>query len=168
VLGSRLPLGHHSDPEDFYAAAVYGSILAAAFTTVFRQEHADPEVVATSVLGTMAVFFLAHVWSQLQGERIHEGGGVSVGRLAGIARSEWPLIEAALAPVFVLILGWAGVISGTRAEDLAVGVCLIQLFAWGLYVGHRAYDESWKVLASGLVNGALGLLVVGLEVTVVH
>ena len=62
------------DPADIYAAAVYGSILAAAFTTVFRQEHAAPQAVAISVLGTMAVFWIAHVWSAVLGERIHGAG----------------------------------------------------------------------------------------------
>jgi hypothetical protein len=156
------------DPADTYAAAVYGSILVAAFTTVFRQEHAAPQAVAISVLGTMAVFWIAHVWSAVLGERIHRRGRVGLHRTAAIARAEWPLLEAALAPGLVLVLGWIGVIGETRAEDVALAVCVIQLFAWGLVVGLRAYEQWWVAVLSGLANGLLGLAVVGLEIRVVH
>ena len=152
-----------SDPADTYAAAVYGSILVAAFTTVFRQEHAAPQAVAISVLGTMAVFWIAHVWSAVLGERIHRRGRVGLHRTAAIARAEWPLLEAALAPGLVLVLGWIGVIGETRAEDVALAVCVIQLV-----VGLRAYEQWWVAVLSGLANGLLGLAVVGLEIRVVH
>jgi len=168
VISTSLREGTKARPEDFYAAAIYGSILAAAFITVFREEHASPETVALSVVGTMAVFWIAHVWSALLGEQIHHSRRVSFRHVRAIARSEWPLMEASLAPVIALVLGWIGVVGETRAEDLALAVCVLQLFGWGLYVGLRPYDRWWAVLLSGLVNGLLGLAVVSLEITVVH
>jgi hypothetical protein len=168
MLGTRLGNGAQPRPEDYYAAAIYGSILAAAFITVFRQEHAAPQTVALSVVGTMAVFWIAHVWSALLGEQIHHARRASFRHVKELARSEWPLLEASLAPVVALLLGWIGVIDESKAEDIALAVCVIQLFAWGLYVGRRAYDRWYAVLLSGLVNGLLGLAVVSLEITVVH
>ena len=47
-------------------------------------------------------------------------------------------------------------------------VCVIQLFGWGLAVGLRAYDHWSGALLSGFANGALGLMVVSLEVAVLH
>jgi len=168
VFSTGLRNGTQPRPEEYYAAAIYGSILAAAFITVFRQEHASPQTVALSVIGTMAVFWIAHVWSALLGEQIHHGHRVSLKHVQTIAKSEWPLIEASLAPVIALLLGWIGVIDESKAEDLALAICVIQLFGWGLYVGRRAYDRWSAVLLSGLVNGLLGLAVVSLEITVVH
>jgi hypothetical protein len=168
VIGGLPKRGQKHDPAEFYAAAIYGSILAAAFITVFREEHASPQTVALSVIGTMAVFWIAHVWSSLLGEQIHHGSRINFGQVKTIARAEWPLIEASLAPVVALLLGWIGVIDESKAEDLALAVCVLQLFAWGLYVGHRAYDSWYAVALSGLVNGLLGLLVVSLEISVVH
>ena len=77
-------------------------------------------------------------------------------------------MEATLAPVVVLLLGWIGVLSESTAEDLALIVCVVQLFAWGLAVGLRAYDHWVGALLSGFANGALGLMVVSLEVAVLH
>jgi hypothetical protein len=158
----------HDDKADHYAAAIYGSIIAAALIEAFRAEHAKAEGTALAVLSTMAVFWLAHVWSAFMGERIHMRAKLGYQRVLQIGRSEWPLIEAAFAPVAVLVLGWAGVMSDTTAEDLALIVCIVQLFAWGLAVGRRAYDHWWPALASGFGNGILGLVVVSLEVAVLH
>ena len=158
--------GH--DPGEFYAAAIYGSILAVAFITIFREEHAAPQAVAVSVLGTMGVFFIAHVWSEILGWRLHHREHVTFARVKRISRAEWPLLEAAVAPGVVLVLGWIGVIDATRAEDIALAVCIVQLFAWGFVVGLRTYDLLWAALLAGFVDGALGLVIVALEISVVH
>src|SRR5262249_27257041 len=123
-----IPEGEGHDPGEFYAAAIYGSILAVAFITIFRQEHAAPEAGAVSVLGTMLVFFVAHVWSSILGWRLHPRERVTFARVKRIGRAEWPLLEAGVAPGLVLVLGWIGVINPTHAEDIALAVCIIQLF----------------------------------------
>ena len=165
---SGLPEGEGHDPADFYAAAIYGSILAVAFITIFREEHSEPQAVAVSVVGTMAVFWLAHVWTAMLGERMHSRRNITLARFRAIARAEWPLMEAGIAPGVVLALGWIGVISESRAEDIALAVCIVQLFAWGLVIGHRTYDRWWPATLTGLVDGVLGLVIVALEVNVVH
>jgi hypothetical protein len=159
---------YHDDKADHYAAAIYGSIIAAALIEAFRAEHAKAEGTALAVLSTMAVFWIAHVWSAFMGERIHQGAKLGYERVREIARSEWPLVEAAFAPVGVLALGWLGILGDVTAEELALIVCIIQLFAWGIAVGRRAYNHWWPALASGFGNGVLGLIVVSLEVAVLH
>jgi hypothetical protein len=169
VAVPELPEVFVEDKADHYAAAVYGSIVAAALIEAFRGEHAQAETTALAVLSTMGVFWLAHVWSAIVGERLHRRERrLGLHRVAQIARAEWPLVEASFAPVFVLCLGWVGVVSDNVAEELALIVCIIQLFGWGLAVGLRAYDHWTGALLSGLANGALGLMVVSLEVAVLH
>jgi hypothetical protein len=153
---------------DFYAAAVYGSIVAAAAIGAFRAENARPEDVALALLGTMVVFWIVHVWAEAQGERIHHRAAFSVHQLLRIARSEWPLVEAGFGPTVFLFLGWAGVIDEPLAQDLALVACIAQLFAWGFFLGHRSSEHWWSAVLSGVTNGLLGLLLVGLEITVVH
>jgi hypothetical protein len=155
-------------PADFYAAAIYGSILAASLIAVFRAEHDSPETIAFALLGTMAVFFLAHTWSAILGERIHLGRGLGWPRIRAVARAEWPLLEAAAAPSLALLLGWVGILGARTSETLALAVCIVQLFAWGFAVGRRAYHVLWGALAAGIADGLLGLGLVWLEVTVVH
>jgi hypothetical protein len=157
-----------TDHAEFYAAAVYGTILAASLIAVFREEHDSPETIALALLGTMAVFWLAHAWSAILGERIHAGHGLGHRRAIAIARSEWPLVESAFAPAIVLVLGWTGLIGDKTSETLALAACIIQLFAWGFAVGRQAYHTWWAALLAGLGDGLLGLGLVWLEITVVH
>jgi hypothetical protein len=156
------------DRADFYAAAVYGSILAASLIAVFRSEHDSPQTTAFALLGTMAVFWLAHAWSAILGERIHLRRGVGPRRALHIARSEWPLVESAFAPTVALTLGWIGILGTKAAETLALAACIVQLFAWSFAVGRRAYSVWWAAALAGIVAGLLGLGLVWLEITVVH
>jgi hypothetical protein len=85
-----------------------------------------------------------------------------------IAREEWPLIEAAVAPSLVLIAGWAGILSDHHALRIALTLSELQLFGWGFFVGRRVYDGLKPALLTGLTNGALGIGLVALERAVVH
>jgi hypothetical protein len=153
---------------DFYAAAVYGSVVAAALLAAFRQESASARTELLALLSTMGVFWLAHVWSTIVGERIHEGRRFTLRHVAEIARAEWPLVEAAFGPAIVLLGSWAGAVSGETASAIAVSICLLQLLGWGFLVGHRAYDRLWAAVGAGFFNGALGLGLVALEVLIIH
>lgn len=159
---------HETRQADFYAAAVYGSIVAAALVAPFREEHVPAETIVLSLFATMAIFWLGHVWSAIVGERIHLGEEFTRHRIAEIARAEWPLIEATFAPAIVLALGWAGLVGDRTAATLALVVCVLELFAWGLVLGRRAYEHWWAALLSGVTNGVLGLVLVSLEIVLVH
>jgi hypothetical protein len=156
------------DRSEHYAAAVYGSIVAAALIEAFRAEHVKAEQIALAVLTTMTVFWLAHVWSGIVGDRIQHGPQLQVVRLVRIGRAEWPLVQASFFPVVVLALGWAGVFSDATASRLALGVCILQLFAYGMIVGRLAYHRWPQAIVAGLLNAALGLVLIELEVLVLH
>jgi hypothetical protein len=157
-----------ADEADHYAAAVYGSIVAAALIEAFRAEHVGAEEIALSVLATLAVFWLAHVWSAVIADRINHGPNVQLSRVKAISRAEWPLVEASFVPIAILLLGWAGVLSDAQAAAIALGVCIVQLVTWGVVVGRRAYGDWMPAAVVGIVNGALGLVLIELEVLVLH
>jgi hypothetical protein len=156
------------DRGEHYAAAVYGSIVAAALVEAFRAEHVSSEQIALAVLTTMTVFWLAHVWSGIVGDRIHHGPQLQVARLIRIGRAEWPLVQASFVPVIALMLGWAGLYSDETAGRIALGICIVQLFAYGMIVGRQAYHRWPQAVVAGVLNAALGLVLIELEVLVLH
>jgi hypothetical protein len=156
------------DRGEHYAAAVYGSIVAAALVEAFRAEHVSSEAIALAVLTTMTVFWLAHVWSGIVGDRIHHGPQLQVRRLIRIGRAEWPLVQAAFVPVVALMLGWADVYSDATAAKVALGICVAQLFIYGMIVGRQAYHRWPQAVVAGLLNATLGLVLIELEVLVLH
>jgi hypothetical protein len=56
----------------------------------------------------------------------------------------------------------------STAERIALGVCLVELFVWGVVVGRKAYPGRASAILSGLVNVALGVGLIWLEVIVLH
>jgi len=151
-----------------YSAAIYGSIVSTALIAVLWQENASPRTMTLSVVTTMLVFWMAHVWAAISGHRIQLGKGLLWHQVKHLAREEWPMVEATFAPVSVLALAWIGVFASDNAARLALAVGILQLFAWGLVIGRRQHETWGRALFGGALDGALGLVLVLLEATVIH
>jgi hypothetical protein len=153
--------GEHRDSE--YGAAVYGSVLATALLGAMVEGDAAASKMTLSLLGSMLVFWLAHAWSAVVAERVAAGRLFELSRIREIARAEWPLVEAALVPAALLALGWAGWISRDTGGRLALAAAVLQLVGWGALAGHRTEERWLRALLVGVVDGLLGLAIVGLE-----
>ena len=68
-----LPAEAHPSGEVRFGAAVYGSFLVASVVGVAFDAGESAAAMTTSLLGSMVVFWLAHAWSDVVGERISEG-----------------------------------------------------------------------------------------------
>ena len=161
AAAAQLPAVLHRDVR--FGAAVYGSFLAASVVGVAYESGASARAISASLLGSMLVFWAAHVWSDGTGERIARGGGFRSRDVLRIARREWPLVEAAAIPSILLALAWAGAWSRATGARLALAAALVQVVVWGLAAGRRR-GGSWltaAVLAAG--NGVLAVLLLVAE-----
>ena len=112
------------DRDVRFGAAVYGSFLAASVIGVAYESGAGARTMTASLLGSMLVFWAAHVWSDAVGERIRLGEAFRPRDVLFIARREWPLVEAAALPSILLALAWAGAWSRETGARLAVAAAL--------------------------------------------
>jgi hypothetical protein len=165
---TETPTHHEPSRARDYAAAIYGSIVATAIVGALRETDVTARELTVDVAATMVVFWLAHTWAAIAGERIHMGHRLSLHRVRALAREEWPMVEAGFGPVFALVLGWIGVLDADDAARLVIGIGIVQLFAWGFVLGRRVYDTWLGAVLAGLGNGALGLVLVLLEIAVSH
>jgi hypothetical protein len=152
--------------EPKYAPAVYGSIVATAIVGSTFEHHATPRTMTLTLASTMAVFFLAHLWSEIVGERAAEGAAFRRDRVLELAREEWPMIEAGAIPVALVAFAWIGVYSRDLGAELALTAGILQLVGWGIVVGRRTFKRWSLALLSGIVDGLLGLAIVGLEIAI--
>lgn len=76
------------------------------------------------------------------------------------------MLEVAFVPVVALVVGWLGFVSDDRAVNVALGLAVIQLAAWGFAVGRQIYGRALPAILFGIVDGLLGLAIVGLEIAV--
>jgi hypothetical protein len=160
---ARADLPQVLDRDVRFGAAVYGSFLAASVIGVAYESEAGARTMTASLLGSMLVFWAAHVWSEAVGERIRLGAGFRPRDVLVIARREWPLVEAAVLPSMLLALAWAGAWSRETGARLALAAALVQILAWGFSAGRRA-GGSWltaTVLAAG--EGILAVLLLAAE-----
>lgn len=148
------------------ASAIYGSILVTALVTALSHAEHDALRLSLSVASTMVVFYLAHVWSALVGERIARPRDLSLTHLYELAREEWPMLEAGAVSFAVLLLAEAGLWSFDTGVDLAMWLGVANLFGWGLVLGRRNYDRWFEALGAAIVNGLFGVGIVVLEVLI--
>jgi hypothetical protein len=108
------------------------------------------------------------VWSDAVADRLRDPRPFSWSVLRAAGRNQWPMLQAATLPVAVLVLAWVGAWSVTTAETLALAVSVVQLAAWGLFVGFYTFSSWPMAILSACVDGALGLVIVALKVLVQH
>jgi hypothetical protein len=151
------------DRDVRFGAAVYGSFLAASVVGVAYESGAGARTMTASLLGSMLVFWAAHVWSDVVGERIRLGAAFKPRDALLVARREWPLVEAAALPLILLALAWAGALSRATGARLALAAALVQVVGWGLVAGRRA-GGSWRTaIALAVGQGVLAVLLLGAE-----
>jgi hypothetical protein len=78
--------------EGRFAAAVYGSIPVTGLVGALAQQDVSAKATAVSLLSTTAVFWVAHVWSEILGQRLDTGRLLSRQRLKRLAA--WGMIGA--------------------------------------------------------------------------
>jgi hypothetical protein len=134
-----------------------GVIAAAALVTE------RPGIILAETTATLIVFWLAHVYADLIAHTLDEGKRELKAVPAAMAR-ELSMVAAPALSIVFLLLGTLGVLDEGVAVGLALWNGVAQLVGWGIAV-ERRLGRSWPAaLLGGVVNGALGLVIVVLEV----
>lgn len=152
-----------------YAGAIYGSLLAASVVagTGPGQEPPHPGQLIVLLLATGVVFWLAHVYAHLVGERSTRAL-VSLREFRVCARREWPIVQAAVPPAAAVGVGVLIGLSDAGAAWLALAVAVASQLGWALYVAASAGATRSRLVAAGAVNLVLGLLIVLLKAALTH
>jgi len=147
------------------ATAIYGSLLVTGMVAVQWRADSVPDAIALTVVVSVIVFWLAHVWSEIVSRRVR--GRMTQGEAFAIALAETPMLSAAVVPALVLALGPL-IATTDQAIAAALFVCIGELFVWGLIVGRAAHSSPLLTLRVAIVDSLLGLVIVGLKVLVIH
>ena len=152
--------------ERDYTAAVYGSLLVTTLIAVQWYHDLSVTFLGLSLIISVVVFWLTHVWAGIVNRRIH--GSIDRSEAMTIAGDEAPMLTAAIIPTLLLGLAYLGIVPVDTAVALALLASLAQLFVWGLAVGRSAH-ASWPfALGIATVDCALGIAIVILKVMVIH
>ncbi|HEY1317696.1 MAG TPA: hypothetical protein VGF10_10790, partial [Gaiella sp.] len=148
---------------------VYGTVVVLSVLVAGARAYPDDAgLIALLAVITSVVFWLAHVYAHGVADSIAREEHVSLAGLRRMANREGAIVEAALPPVFALLLGAFGVLSTRAAVWLAFALGLLVLAIEGVVI---ARIERLGVLGMvGIVaaNLALGLVLVLLKLVVTH
>jgi hypothetical protein len=159
--------GAREEVQPNYTGAIYGSLLAASVVVGGAGENGLPPLqLATLLVATGVVFWLAHAYARLVGERTHVV--VNPREIRHVARHEWPLLGAALPPAAAaLLLGLLGV-GQVAVAWTALIVAIAGQVGWATVAAIRSGAPRRLVLLSALVNFLLGLVIVLLKSALYH
>ncbi len=149
-----------------YTAAVYGSLLVTTLIAVQWYHDLSVTFLGLSLIISVVVFWLTHVWAGIVNRRIH--GSIDQSEAIAIAGDEAPMLTAAVIPTLILGLAYLGFVSVDTAVALALLASLAQLFVWGLAVGRSAHSSWAFAVGVATVDCALGVAIVILKVMVIH
>jgi hypothetical protein len=148
------------------SAAIYGSLLVTTLVAAESRYGGDIDFIALSILISTGVFWLMEVWSELVNLRVR--GPITRTETAMVARNESPMVAAAILPMLILLTPRLGLLTFDQAIAVALAACVVQLFVWGLAVGH-AIGKGWPTAVTVAVGDCLlGLVIVALKVVIIH
>ena len=161
----RLFLG----PRGGIAGTLYGTIVVMATVAAGSSgNETNAWRLATVVAVTVLVLWIAHVYAHAIAESLELGRRLDRAEFAAVARREWAIPAAAVAPVGALVLAALGVLGEHTGVRLALGFGVVTLAAQGArYATLEQLSRSGK-LASIALNVLLGLVIVTLEVLLAH
>jgi hypothetical protein len=149
------------------AGAIYGQVLVTSFVAALSEvKNVDPGEIFTSLLVTMLVFWLAHVYADAVAERLEHEDPLTFRKVWNIAKYEWPMLQAAVPALLALSLGWAGALPTVTAVRLAIGLGVVALLAWGLVIARASRLSALATLGSVALNGVFGLGIVTLKLLI--
>ncbi|MFC9328493.1 hypothetical protein [Kitasatospora sp. NPDC057015] len=163
----RDPAGRPASRTD-YAGALYGSLLAASVIAASSAGGEFPRVqLMVLLLVTGLVFWAAHVYARLAGERLI-GQTVGWAEVRIVGRHEWPIVEAAVLPAAAVALSPLLGLGLAGGAWLGLAVAVAQQVAWACIGALHAGASRTQAGVEGLVNLVLGLVIVGAKATLGH
>jgi hypothetical protein len=161
----RIALGH----RDRVDATVYGTIVVmATLAAGSKGAETQPWELATVVAVTVLVLWVAHVYANALHEGLEQGSKLTLHELRSVARHEFALPLAAVAPIAMLGAAELGLISTQAGVWLALGFGVAALAFQGLRYAALEHLGLAGTLGSVGLNVALGLAIVALEASITH
>ncbi len=150
------------------AHAIYGLIIITSTLVMDRIVAEDWLTSLLVVWGAGIVLVLAHLYSALVAEVGSKGRFLSHAERHVLIVDNAPVLAAVVAPTLLLLavgLGWLELLP---ALDVAVAICIVALFMVGAVQVRKQGAGLAVRLGLGLLGGAIGIIVVALEVALSH
>lgn len=145
-------------------AAVYGSMAVGAVLAAESPRQQTYAGTLGATLITMTLYWLAHSYAQLVGERARSGARLKPALFARTLGHELPVLSGALAPLLVVAVEWAAGDTLDHAVAAAVWASAAVVVAIEVTMGVQAKLKGGELVEQVLAGALLGGLIILLRV----
>jgi hypothetical protein len=156
ILGRRESIG----------GTVYGTIIVMATIAAGAHGGSGTWDLAVVVAVSVLVLWIAHVYSNGLAESLQRGRRLDTDELLEVARHEFAMPLAGVAPIAALVLAAAGVLGDVTGVRLALGFGVATLAFQGLRYAALEHMRPLGAVLSIAFNVMLGLTIVVLEAAI--
>jgi hypothetical protein len=148
---------------------IYGTIVVLAVIVAGARAYPhEAGHIAALVACSAVALWLAHVYAHGLAHSVARNEHLSLAELRYIARREGSIIEAALPPLAVLLLGALGLVSTRGAVWAAFGLGLAALAALGITFARVERLGRLGTVAVVAANVSLGVVFIGVKLLLTH
>jgi hypothetical protein len=146
------------------AGAIYGMIAIGALLAAESGLRDTYLETLASALIALALYWLAHAYADMLGQRLEKRAQLSAAGLARNLLHDWAIMRGGAVPLLVLLACWAAGASQETAITIDLWVTAGNLLAYELLAGLRARSRPAELLLEGCVGAAMGLGILALRV----
>ncbi len=150
-------------PGENPAGAVYGTITLGALLAAEDGLHDTYVETVGSVVLALLLYWLAHSYAELLGQRLATGGRLTARALGQALGRDWAIVRGTAAPLLALVVAWAAGADQQTAVTVALWTCVASLVALELLAGLRARARPGELALEMCVGAAMGLAVIALR-----
>jgi hypothetical protein len=118
---------------------------------------------ASAAIAT-ALYWVAHAYSELLGERLVVGERLSAIALGRALGRDWTIVRGAALPLAVIVIAWVTGASQHTAVTVALWSAVASLVGFELFAGIRAHASARQLALDAGVGAAMGVAVIALKI----
>jgi hypothetical protein len=145
------------------AGAVYGTIAVAALLAAESARQETYPRTVTAVVITLLLYWLAHSYSELAGQRLERHEKLTFSALWKTMVHEVPILVGAVLPLTAILIEWLVGASLAAAVGAAVWTSAVIIMAIEVVIGVRAELSGRELVAQATIGAVLGLFVIALR-----
>jgi hypothetical protein len=145
------------------AGVVYGVITVGALMAAESGRHESYiDAFASSLIATL-LYWLAHSYSDLLGDRLSTGEPLTMKVLARELAHDWAIVRGAAIPLLALVIAWVVGADRESGVTAALRTAVVAVVVFELLAGIRAKSTPGELLLKAGVGVTMGIAILAVK-----
>ncbi|MFI4990766.1 MAG: hypothetical protein ACHQHO_07625 [Solirubrobacterales bacterium] len=150
-------------PADNPAGVVYGVITVGALMAAESGRHESYiDAFASAAIATL-LYWLAHSYSDLLGDRLRTGEPLTLRVLGRALVHDWAIVRGAAIPLLALVIAWLVGANQESGVTAALRTAVVTVVVFELLAGIRAKSTPAELLLKAGVGVTMGIAILAVK-----